>query len=274
VAIYPQANQGAHASLTRCLALARGDLIFILNSDDAYEPDRLRHLVELFQRDSDLALATSWIRIIDGQGAELGIKEGFHNLPPWPRPASGPGLADTGDPELALLESNYISTTSNIAFRRSLLAAQELEFLPLRYCHDWDFILAATAEGSLALVEKPLVRYRVHEKNTIAEGQQNLGPDLGAGLMRFEILWVIARHAMRLWRKKLWHQATTPPSDGEVADLRNRLWNSMPHFGQPSLLAQLITLRGGEDTPPTTYSDLLRPGHPLREAAVRSLADA
>ncbi|MCG8460583.1 MAG: glycosyltransferase, partial [Holophagales bacterium] len=180
--LFEQENRGAHVAFGRGLELARGELVFLLNSDDAYEAGRLATFVDRFEADPELLFAASWLRIVDAGGRELGIKEAWHNLPPWPRPRPGPGLAELGNPGLALLESNWVSTTSNLAFRRRIgrpadapagdrfAAAGRLRFRPLRYCHDWDFLLELASLGRMELLEAPLVRYRTHDRNTIREG--------------------------------------------------------------------------------------------------------
>lgn len=262
VRVHEQGNRGAHAALNRGLELATGDVVFILNSDDSFDPERIPRLVERLERDPDIAVACSWIRIVDDQGATLGIKEGAHNmLPPWSPPRTGPRLGDLGDPRLAMLETNFPSTTSNVAFRRSLVTERGLSFLPLRYTHDWDFVLSACANGRIDVVEETLVSYRVHDANTIREGAEE---EQGQGLMRFEILWVIARHAAATLRRF--------EKDGHsYGELQRRMWASCPTFGHEALLSQLLLVRGDTPVPPAAFDDLLRPAHPLRSAAIVAL---
>ncbi len=260
VRVHLQENQGAHAALNRGLEEAGGDFIFILNSDDAFVPGRISALTGRLKRNRRAALAASWIEVVDADDARLGVKQAWHTLPPWPAPSPGPFLSALGDPRLALLETNWISTTSNIAFPASLVRDHGLRFAPLRYAHDWDFILSAGHLGALELVEEPLVRYRVHGTNTIGEGGAE-----GEGRMRFEILWVVARHAMRLIR-------SSAGSDAELADLRLRLAASAPTFGRSALLDQLLLLRGSGERAPAAYDALLDDGNPFREWAVNALA--
>jgi glycosyltransferase involved in cell wall biosynthesis len=261
VRIHLQENRGAHAALNRGLESACGELIFILNSDDAFDPRRVAELGRRLERNREAALAASWIEIVDPEDARLGVKEAWHTLPPWPAPTSGPLLSSLGDPRLALLETNWVSTTSNIAFPAALFREHGLRFAPLRYAHDWDFILSACHHGALELVEEPLVQYRVHGANTIGEGV-----DEGQGLMRFEILWVVARHAMRLIR-------SSADSDTGFAHLRGLLSTSAPTFGCEEIFDQLLLLRGADEAPPQAYDALLDPGHPFTEAAVEVLRE-
>jgi glycosyltransferase involved in cell wall biosynthesis len=259
VRLIEQANRGAHDALNRGLKMCTGDFVFILNSDDWFEPQRIPRLVDRLVSDPNASLATSWLRVIDGDGADLGVKRGWHNMPPWNPPTSGPYLSDGGDPRLALLEANWVATTSNLAFRRSLMSDSRLAFLPLRYAHDWDFILSASQLGGIQLVEEPLLRYRVHDANTIREGL-----DTGRGVMRFEALWVVARHAMRLLH-----------SIGGDRRNRDRLaalfWRSAPTFGRDTILEQLIAIRGDDSEPPSAYDRLLDPENPFRCAAIEAL---
>jgi len=260
VKVRTQENRGAHAALNVGLSLAEGRLLFVLNSDDAFHPDRIRRLVERFNEDPDVVLAASWIEVVDADDGPLGVKRGHHNMPPWPPPSAGPLLSALGELELALLETNFISTTSNVAFRRSLLDEAGLDFLPLRYTHDWEFILAACRHGRVALVEEPLVRYRVHDTNTIREGAAQ-----ATGEMRFEVMWTVCRHAATAC-------ADAAARGHTEDDLTQRMWRSLPRFGCEALLAELLTLRGIDAAPPASYDALLQASHPFRRAAVAALA--
>lgn len=260
VQVFEQENRGAHVALNRALQHARGEFLFILNSDDVFAPERIPRMVDELRAHPEAGLAASWIQIIDSEGNELGVKKGWHNLPPWPPPAGGPYLSDIGDPVLALLETNYVSTTSNLVIRRALVEEHGLGFQSLRYAHDWDFILSACHHGTMILIPEPLVNYRVHESNTIKEGAA-----ARVGSMRFEIQWVVARHAYRLIDSfsKDHHQFN---------DLVAMAWNSMPSFGCDGILDRLIVLRGTTEHSPQIYDAIISPSHPFHRASVATLA--
>jgi hypothetical protein len=210
----------------------------------------------------DAVLAGSFIEVVDASGRTMGIKEAWRTLPPWTPPTSGPFLSGLGDPRLALLETNWLSTTSNMAFRTSLVRDHGLRFAPLRYAHDWDFALSASHLGRIELIERPLIRYRAHGANTIGEGA-----DEAIGAMRFEILWVVSRHAGRLLRD-------IAASSTELRQLRELLYSSAPTFGRDEIFDQLLTLRGLDPQPPAAHDALLDPEHSFRRAAVEALARA
>ncbi len=70
VRMVEQQNRGAHAALNRGLGLAGGQILFILNSDDLFEPGRVRRFLERFAADPGIAVLASWLRVIDEGGGE------------------------------------------------------------------------------------------------------------------------------------------------------------------------------------------------------------
>ena len=254
--LYEQDNLGADAAIARGLELAHGEYLFILNSDDAFPERRVQRLVDVLELHPDSAAACSWIDIIDEEGRSIGRKEAWHNLPPWPQPLPGANLDGLGRSELALLAGNFVATTSNLAFRRAALPA--LELLPLRYCHDWDLALQL-ARGGLRVVEEPLVEYRVHPANTLREGADTAA---GQARMRYEILWVVARHAPDLLDEAV-------KSGIEGADLRTRFARSAAHFDCPEIAHALLAQSALGST--AAYRALLAEDHPFRRAALATL---
>ena len=254
-----QENAGAHVAFNRLLEAARGDYIFLLNSDDLYAPGRVSKVLATFDAAPDLVAVGSWLEIIDTADKSLGVKEAWRTLPPWPKPRRGPYLSDLGEPGLALLETNYLSTTSNIAFRRE--SAESLRFADLRYCHDWDFFLGLAARGELAMIDEPLVRYRVHPSNTLRETE-----DEGTARMRFEIQWLLARRAQAVI------EAASERGRYDAADLRRRLWSSLPHFGAEKVLLQLLAWSAAENR--SSFEALLALDHSWRVDAESILRDS
>jgi glycosyltransferase involved in cell wall biosynthesis len=159
--LWSQPNRGAHAAINAGLLRATGEVLAILNSDDAYEPGRLDRLVAALDADPGAALAGSGLRFVGADG------EPVPN--PWYDEALG-FLQETGDLLPALVNGNFLMTTSNFVFRRSLLDRIGL-FAPLRYAHDLDFLLRALVHGErfALLLEEQLLSYRIHSANTIKE---------------------------------------------------------------------------------------------------------
>ncbi|PZW48634.1 glycosyltransferase involved in cell wall biosynthesis [Humitalea rosea] len=165
IAFRTQANQGAHATINAALRDCDGEFLTILNSDDVYLPGRFAALVGLLDADAGADLAASGIAFMDGNGRS--IANAWH----------GEALAfhraghDIGT---ALVNGNFLMTTSNFLFRRSLFERIG-EFAALRYTHDLDFALRAVAFGHrIAMLETPLLRYRLHGSNTISEDHRKV----------------------------------------------------------------------------------------------------
>jgi glycosyltransferase involved in cell wall biosynthesis len=159
IVFWSQPNRGAHAAINSGLWRATADLLAILNSDDVYAPARLTSLANALDADPSADIAASGISFIDTAG----------------QPISNPWYDDAlryfkqcGDISLALINGNFLMTTSNFVFRRRLL--DEIGyFAPLRYAHDLDFALRVVASRKrFVLAEESLLAYRTHDGNTIS----------------------------------------------------------------------------------------------------------
>jgi glycosyltransferase involved in cell wall biosynthesis len=182
--VFQQENRGAHAAINRGLQQASGKFLAILNSDDAYHPQRLEKMVSTLKSDPQVGLISSYITAVDGEGRTVGIKHGYKDSEPWLLDAPGSSFRAGTDLVAVLHTVNFLATTSNFVFSRSCYE-QVGDFLPLRYTHDWDFALRAVRGFSLKLFSEPLLRYRMHNRNTIRENQ---------AAMIFEICWILAVH--------------------------------------------------------------------------------
>lgn len=177
-----QPNAGAHNAINLGLTMARGEYLAILNSDDIFHPDRILLCLQRLQAGADLV--ASWLEVIDHKGKVLGVKEGWRNMLPWPSKAPE-GLLTTVDAfAVNLLRSNFVSTTSNVVFSRSLYESIG-GMSNLRFTHDWDFLLRAARGFRCELIERPLLQYRTHSTNTISSNRD---------WMLFEICWIYAVH--------------------------------------------------------------------------------
>lgn len=225
--VHQQANQGAHAAINAGLARARGEVLAVLNSDDAYHPERLARAIATLDADPAAGLVGSHIEVVDTAGHRLGIKHGPRDLAPWPLPHPERSFRAGGDLRAALLTENFWSTTSNFVFRRSLWERVG-PFRPLRFTHDWDFALRAAALAPAVLLPQPLLRYRVHGSNTIRSDR---------AAMVFEICWCLAVHLPAALADRAWADAAPP------ATRVDQLLQSLHAFGCERVLAVLLLER-------------------------------
>jgi glycosyltransferase involved in cell wall biosynthesis len=174
-----QPNAGAHEAINRGMALARGELIAILNSDDRYAPTRLEHLLGAMNHRQS-AFAFSRVRYIDDDGRQVSETDPYvRHL----RQAVADGLR-APDWVFTLVYSNVAVSTGNFVFRRQLLERIG-GFCAMRVCHDWDFLLAASYETPLAFVDGSLYEYRLHGSNTVASARVNSPIEMEQMLVRF-----------------------------------------------------------------------------------------
>lgn len=162
-----QANQDAYNALNNGLAMARGDCIAILNSDDRYPTDRLETLIEVRERTEAACIFTD-VRPIDAAGAPLPAD---HPWRAW-HARNRRFYFQCGDLYTAFLRGNLMIGTSNL-FLRAELARAVGGFAPLRYLHDYDYIFRAmlAAPGRVHyLHDRELLDYRLHGGNTISQG--------------------------------------------------------------------------------------------------------
>ncbi|MFO1283499.1 MAG: glycoside hydrolase family 99-like domain-containing protein [Burkholderiales bacterium] len=157
VTLARQPNQGAHVALNRGMALAAGDTIALINSDDAYAPERLERMAAALG--TGRVLAWSDVVFVDELDRPTESVE-IDALAEAMRDSHRPGrLID------ALVNANVAVSSGNLVFRRSLLEATG-GFASFEVCHDWDFLLAATRATEVFSLPEPLYRYRIHGGNT------------------------------------------------------------------------------------------------------------
>jgi len=249
VKLVVQGNQGAHAALNRGLELSGGDLLFVLNSDDRYDPLRIERIAARFEADSSVRFSGSWIRVIDGTGRSLGVKKAWANMHPWPCARPDRSFLATSDARWNLLQGNYLATSSNFAFSRELWRSHG-PFLPLRFAHDWDFALTAALHSSPHVVEEPLLDYRIHDDNTIRKDPRE---------MELEVLWVLARHLPAFAAEE------TRDDPGRAREFLERLAESVHTFDRDRLFLEVLALAAmGRADPLSPFFHLLESGSPLR----------
>ena len=154
-----QANAGVSATLNSMMAMASGDVLAILNSDDSYAPQRLRTIMQRVDR-AETFFAFSHVNFI-----ESGRTDDFVRFRDWYNEAllTMGQLPSVG---FSLLLSNASISSSNFVFSRDL-AARSGGFDPaLPLTQDWDFILRCLHAVEPIVVAQRLLNYRVHPSNT------------------------------------------------------------------------------------------------------------
>jgi glycosyltransferase involved in cell wall biosynthesis len=166
-------NRGAHHRLNELVELAECEWIAVLNSDDAFVSGRFEAIVRAPEF-SDCDFAFGNVLLMNEHGALVGAKRGPVDCWEPFRPSFDllRMIAERRFLEL-LYEQNYLITTSNMVFRKSL-HARIGGFRPYRYVHDRDFALRAMLLGRAAYIQHFLTAYRLHSRNTILESERKV----------------------------------------------------------------------------------------------------
>jgi glycosyltransferase involved in cell wall biosynthesis len=170
-------NRGAPQTINEAVALANGDYINILNSDDRFHAGRIEKMVaHVSAIDADWGFAG--IEVIDDEGKIASSAK--DSLPTKLRDiSSSTPIAPTIG--FALLANNVAISTGNFFIRTTFLRKMG-GFSDLRYVHDLEFALRATLYSEPVYVAEPLYEYRVHTSNTISESGQRANIETGTML--------------------------------------------------------------------------------------------
>lgn len=168
-------NVGLGNSVLQALATIDTPYVALLNSDDLFHPDRLARCCDVLATDAAAQLVTTGMHLIDARGGELlpsvvSLVLDGRNVYDWVNWYDGtvPKQDLAGDELfLALLERNFLATSSNLVCRTEWLRARAEHLQSLKYCLDWQLFLDAALDGTLRHLREPLVAYRLHANNTV-----------------------------------------------------------------------------------------------------------
>jgi glycosyltransferase involved in cell wall biosynthesis len=140
-------DRGMYDALNRALAVAEGELIGILNTDDCYSDDVFPSIVEAFRDESVMALVGGTVTFRDTENQDQNAMEG----------PTAPGID-------LLFQSTLGDPSINAWFFRKSVFAKIGEFdATYRVAGDREFMLRFALSGLRYVETKELVcRYRVH----------------------------------------------------------------------------------------------------------------
>jgi glycosyltransferase involved in cell wall biosynthesis len=167
--IYNRTNSGSvFRQWRKALSQARGDLVWIAESDDYCDADFLDKLVSAFDDDA-VTLAYAHYVFVDEQG--VAQPNGFENYvgvidkQKWTK-----SYVNTAHREVreALGMRNCIPNASGAVFRRrdGLTILDDPEWLDMRICGDWVFYLHLIRGGKIAYRVDTNSYFRFHTSNT------------------------------------------------------------------------------------------------------------
>lgn len=167
--IFNEVNSGGvFRQWEKGISAAKGDLIWIAESDDWASPNFLETLVPFFQNEGvQLAFTRTVFMDASGEQQIWSMEEYLHEFKPerWQH-----GWVETA-PDIVrdvFSVANIIPNASSAIFRRfDRLDVLEIEqWRGMRTCGDWMFYLNAIRGGMLAYSPDARNYYRIHPKNT------------------------------------------------------------------------------------------------------------
>lgn len=162
-------NSGSpFAQWNRGIALARGELIWIAESDDLAEKDMLKRLVACFDNRPQMVLAYAQSLRIDSEGRVLGTWQDV--IAPRKRELFVDDFHAPGDQlmEVGLLQQNLIPNASAVLFRRSIFEQVGGADVEIQKCSDWHLWCKMLSWGDVCFIAMPLNRFRRHPNSVIA----------------------------------------------------------------------------------------------------------
>ncbi len=143
-----QENRGQAAAKNLGIHSTDGELVAFLDADDVWEPRKLEKQVPLFER-AEVGLVYSGVSMIDESGAPLPF-EGFQG---YLSPRSGRVTE-------WLVFDNIVPFSSSVVRRTCLNACGGFDE-SLKMGIDWDLWLRVSLHNEFAVVNEPLLKYRV-----------------------------------------------------------------------------------------------------------------
>jgi glycosyltransferase involved in cell wall biosynthesis len=178
-----QENRGLAAARNAGMARATGELVAWLDSDDLWNPEKVAVQVDVLQRHPECVLVGSDFSAFDDAGyfdrshardyyAAIGRTPGGlaglfphrEELETAGRPHLGSGLPDrlvvySGEIRRRLAWGNVLHPPT-VMFRRDAAARSGTLDASFRRDADWEYLLRLSAQGAVAFVDHPLMRYR------------------------------------------------------------------------------------------------------------------
>lgn len=183
-------NQGAHNALNTGVDLARGEYLFLLNSDDRFHPARISRMVaEMLGANARFSFSGIVPLSMPGSQIPPALLNGIDWLE-----FRAPFLPSLS---FAFLKFNCTVTTGNFAVRRDL-ADKVGPFIALKLTHDWDYVLRVIVHEEPLYVVDALYDYRLHSTNSFSNLEEVAIPETQICLARFFQSVQVSRLANRL----------------------------------------------------------------------------
>ena len=158
-------NLGYKKNFYQSICKTNGDLIFLCDQDDEWERDKIKKMEIIFKRHRKILALNTTFSLIDRNDQPIEYhchKGGYNNDLRRGKCREGQLKAISFD---TIMRYN-ISPGCTMAFRKEIkdiFLKNSLSKLP----HDWEINIIAANNDGLFFYNRPMIKYRIHEKNTL-----------------------------------------------------------------------------------------------------------
>lgn len=158
-------NQGYRKNFKKSIELTSGELVFLCDQDDIWEPEKIEIVEKIFQENENIYALNSAFTLIDGNDQVIPYKcrRGFYNHDQIRGRAKDNELVHI---DYSMVLRYNISPGCTMAFRGSL-KKQYVNYTKSILPHDWEINLLAGMKNGCYFLNKSLIEYRIHGKNTL-----------------------------------------------------------------------------------------------------------
>jgi glycosyltransferase involved in cell wall biosynthesis len=161
------ARVGVAANRNACLAVARGDYVAWLDSDDEQLPGALQRQVEVLDAHPEVALVHGGYEVVDVDGRQLRA---------WPAPFDCDTIESSADAFGHLIAANEMATSTVVVRRTAHEQAGPFATDIGASSTDWEMWLRIALRGQVAYTAERAARYRQHpdsiSRATSASGER------------------------------------------------------------------------------------------------------
>lgn len=157
--IFNEKNSGStFKQWERGIQLAKGEYIWIAESDDMADTDFLKETVEQLDRNKAATIVFTGSQMIDENGKQL-PKDWDHFSPGMNKVATY-----DGDEYLKrkMLWGNSVYNASMVLFRKACYYKVPADYCNYRYCGDWLFWIGVCRQGQVISINRKLNYFRQH----------------------------------------------------------------------------------------------------------------
>lgn len=139
------------------IRMAKGEYIWIAESDDSAEPNLLTSAMNCFSENPSAVLAFCNSQLIDSNGDSLGNRDHDDYSDATYTLHDGMGFIRT-----KMLYHNRIYNASSVVFKKSVWKYVDLDFMNYRYCGDWMFWIEVLRQGDVIWIHERYNKFRKH----------------------------------------------------------------------------------------------------------------